>query len=217
MKTHLTFANRHKYKLPEEFQADDVRYAQDFAEHFISEYSKPGDVVFDPFMGYGTTLIAAENTERAGWGVEFDEKRCAYVRTLLKHPERALHGDSTKLTTLALPQLDLSLTSPPYMGKHHTENPFTSYTTEGAGYTQYLADLRSIYTQIKAMMKPGAHAIIEVSNLKHEDDILTTLAWDIARAVGEVLTFKGEIIITWEGGYAYGYDHSYVLVFKRTD
>ncbi len=217
MKTHLTFANRHKYKLPKEFQSDDVRYSQDFAEHFIGAYCQPGDVVLDPFMGYGTTLIAAENTGRAGWGVEFDEKRCAYARSLLKHPERALHGDSTKLSALALPQIDLCLTSPPYMGKHHTENPFTSYTTDGAGYAQYLFDLRSIYTEIKERMKPNAHAIIEVSNLKHEGGVLTTLAWDIAGAVGEVLAFTGEIIITWEGGYAYGYDHSYVLTFQSKD
>ena len=67
-------------------------------------------------------------------------------------------------------------------------------------------------------MKPNARAILEVANLKRPDQI-TTLAWDAASAIGEVLHFQGEIIIGWEGagGYGYGYDHSYCLLFSRHD
>lgn len=76
--------------------------------------------------------------------------------------------------------------------------------------------MKSIYRQVNARLKPSGHAVIEVSNLKHEDGSLTTLAWDIAREVSEVLRFVGEIVVTWENGYGYGYDHSYCLVFAKT-
>ncbi len=56
--------------------------------------------------------------------------------------------------------------------------------------------------------------VIEVANLKGPLGV-TTLAWDIAAVVGQVLTFEGEIVIAWELGYGYGYDHSYCLIFRN--
>lgn len=216
MKTYLQFKNVHERELPEQFSNDnDVRYSEDFVEYFIQEFSKQGDVVLDPFMGFGTTLVVAERMKRKGYGIEYDAARCAYVRSILKFPERAINGDSTKLLELDLRNFDLSLTSPPYMGRHHKENPFTSYTTDGAGYDAYLADLRNIYSQLATKMNPGAHAIIEVSNLKHDDAPVTTLAWDMAREIEKVMRFRGEIVITWEPTSGFGYDHSYALVFEK--
>ena len=119
------------------------------------------------------------------------------------------------LKSLQLPDFDFSMTSPPYMGKHHTENPFTAYTTQFSGYEQYLRDIAHIYSDIGERLKPGARAVIEVSNLKHENGQVTTLAWDIAHAVSKVLHFEGEVVVMWEDGYAYGYQHSYCLIFSK--
>jgi len=63
-------------------------------------------------------------------------------------------------------------------------------------------------------MKDGARAVLEVANLKGPGGV-TTVAWDIARAVSSVLTFEGEIVIGWDRPYGYGYDHSYCLVFRK--
>lgn len=101
------------------------------------------------------------------------------------------------------------------MGRHHKENPFTAYSTIGEGYGHYLETMRRLYQQLGAKLKPSGKAVIEVSNLKHEDGPLTTLAWDIAGEVSKVLRFDGEIIVGWEDGYNYGYDHSYCLVFAK--
>jgi len=38
----------------------------------IRDTSLPGDIVFDPFLGSGTTLIAAERTHRACYGIEIE-------------------------------------------------------------------------------------------------------------------------------------------------
>jgi DNA modification methylase len=215
VKTFLNLKNSHKRVLPPELAGDDVRYAEELVEHFLLEFTKEGDNVLDPFMGYGTTLLVAERLNRKGYGIEFDSNRWKYVQSILKFPERAIHGDSKDLKNLALPEFDFSITSPPYMGKHHKENPFTAYSTIGEGYEQYLRDIQDIYQQVKTRLKPGAHAIVEVSNLKHEDNLLTLLAWDIARAISEVLHFKGEIVVAWENGYGFGYDHSYCLMFQN--
>lgn len=45
-------------------------------EHAITASSKPGDIVADPFIGSGTTLIAAEQTQRVCYGMEIEPKYC---------------------------------------------------------------------------------------------------------------------------------------------
>lgn len=42
--------------------------------------SAPGDIVFDPFSGSGSTLIACEQTGRRCFGCELDAKYCDVIR-----------------------------------------------------------------------------------------------------------------------------------------
>jgi DNA modification methylase len=215
LKTFVCLKNEQQRTLPAEFRNDDVRYTDALVEHFINEFTAPGDVVFDPFCGFGTTMLVAERCGRDSYGIEYELKRCEYVRSLVKHPERVIHGDSTKLSQIEVPPFDLCITSPPYMGKDHTEDPLKAYSTTGTGYGDYLKTLQSIFAEVAAKLNPSGRAVIEVSNLKHEDGSITTLAWDIAHSLSEVMRFMGEVVVLWEPTYNYGYDHSYCLVFKK--
>jgi len=46
-------------------------------ERLVLIYSNPGDHIFDPFAGSGTTLKAAENCGRVSTGCEIESKYCA--------------------------------------------------------------------------------------------------------------------------------------------
>jgi DNA modification methylase len=57
-------------------------------EFFIKAFSDPGDLVFDPFTGSGTTLVAAAQLDRVGHGVEISP---AYCDVILRRLEEALN------------------------------------------------------------------------------------------------------------------------------
>ena len=50
-------------------------------EFFIQAFSDAGDIVFDPFLGSGTTLVAAEKNGRIGYGTEISPGYCDVIIT----------------------------------------------------------------------------------------------------------------------------------------
>jgi len=48
-------------------------------EFFIMAFSDRSDIVFDPFMGSGTTMIAAEKHQRAAYGTELSPAYCDII------------------------------------------------------------------------------------------------------------------------------------------
>jgi tRNA G10 N-methylase Trm11 len=212
VKTYLQLEHSQYEPLPSEFQHDDVRYPESLVRHFLQEYTRPGDLVFDPFAGFGTTLIAAQSLGRIGYGLELDPAKLAYARTRLQQPERLLQGDARRLLEYDLPLFTFSMTSPPFMTLDEIDDPLSDYRERGGGYRRYLDDLRSSYAALRQMMQPAGVVVLEVANLKIGGR-LTNLAWDIAEQISRVLHFDGEVVLCWDH-YGYGYDHSYCLVFS---
>jgi DNA modification methylase len=212
MRTTLRLKKQQHRKLPAEFQHQDLRYTEELVATFLRQYTRLGDSVLDPFAGSGTTLIVAEAMGRVPYGIEFDPQRAKYIRSLLQRPANLIHGDTRQLSSYQFPPIDFSITSPPYMSAHDVEDPLANYTQAGAGYAAYLGQLEQIYAAIHQLLAPGAHVVLEVSNLKDEGSV-TTLAWDVARAVSNVLRFEGEVVVEWDRPL-YGYDHCYFLVFR---
>jgi site-specific DNA-methyltransferase (adenine-specific) len=54
------------------------------AEKVIKYWTRPGEVVLDPFAGIGTTLYAAMKWSRKAWGIEISEQYCEIIRKRLQ-------------------------------------------------------------------------------------------------------------------------------------
>ena len=59
-------------------------YPEELAERLIRMFSFVGDTVLDPFMGTGSTTLAAKNCGRNSLGNEIDAEYLEYARSRIR-------------------------------------------------------------------------------------------------------------------------------------
>lgn len=178
---------------------DDLAFSESLVEAFLEEFTRPGDLVLDPFAGFGTTLVVAERMGRRALGLEILSDRVAFIRNRLSDPSSVIEADARQLHTLGLGAIDFVMTSPPYMTREsHPQNPFTGYRTLDGDYAAYLADLRGVFDAVAAILRPGGSVVVNVANLRGGGHEVTPLAWDVTAALSSVLQFEREIVLCWD-------------------
>ena len=92
------------------------------AEAAIQRYTAPGDMVLDPFVGVGDTLIACRNLARRGIGFEIYERFCSIIQDILSQStltpnieQQVYNTDCRNLCKYIEPDaIQMTFTSPPY-------------------------------------------------------------------------------------------------------
>lgn len=175
-----------------------VHFTESFATTVIEELTAPGDLVLDPFAGYGTTLVVAERLGRRGVGIELIADRVEQISPRTGPGTSVLLGDARNLADLVHDPVTLCLTSPPYLtANDHPEDPLQGYEIEAGDYDGYLAALGEVFAQVADLLVPGGHAVVNVANTT-EAGVFTPLAWDVARVVSRNLTLLGETYLAWD-------------------
>ena len=197
------------------YESAGVVYSEQLVERVLNDFTNRGDLVFDPFAGFGTTLMVARRMGRPSIGIELLPERAAFIRARLESvvdpgsrpvaSTSVIEHDSLDLAHVELPPIDFSLSSPPYMTQNdHPENPLDGYRSLGGDYERYLEDLARVYEQVSQLLVPDGVMVINVATLV-VDGHETPLANDLYDALSNVLTMdevievRGACTASWLG------------------
>lgn len=177
---------------------DDVHFCESLAETFIEDLTEPGDLVLDPFAGYGTTLVVADRLGRRCVGIELLDDRADVIRGRVSEDVQVLTGDAREVLALVPPDVALCLTSPPYMtASGHPQNPLTGYRTLDGDYERYVAELAEVFHRVSELLRPYGHVVVNVADPVGSDGT-TPLVRDLRSAVSEHLLLRETVDIQWD-------------------
>ena len=196
---------------------DDIHFTDALASSVIAHTTKPGDLVLDPFAGYGTTVAVAERMGRRGIGIELVPEHLEIARRRTGGTGTLILGDARELSHHVNAPVDLVLTSPPYMaGANHPQNPLTGYATDDGDYAVYLGELSAIFAQAAALLRPGGQIVVNVANVVATDGSVTPLATDLASVIDQHVPLLGITTLQWDEPPA-GLDGDCLLWFARPE
>lgn len=210
-------------KNPEEIKLKHpAMYPEQLAARLIKIYTKKNDMVLDPFAGIGSTLIAARNLERNGFGIELNPEYVEICKNRLLSQKvlsadtptpKILCGDSRiLLKKIASNSVDLCVNSPPYWDilnqKRTADNrKIRNYSDSDKDlgniedYERYLDGLRDIYSEIYRILKPDKRCCIVVMDIRKKDKFYP-LHIDITKTM-EKIGFELEEYVIWDRQHEY--------------
>jgi len=186
------------------------------AAHAISAFTAPGDLVFDPMCGSGTTLVEAIHLGRDAIGIDIEPRFTTLAQTnvALARSQGAagvaklVTGDATGLLDLvpasAIGRVGLVLTSPPYgrgthglvqvdgtrvRKRHHLYGDRERGNLAYAGWSRLLGGFTAILAASYQLLRPGGTVVITCRPVRRQRDDLIDLPSEllaVAQSVGLV-------------------------------
>lgn len=170
------------------------------AKKVVELFTHEGELVLDPFVGSGTTLVAAQDLNRNAVGFDLQEsyinlcsKRLSQKNLFNKTKQLAIQDDALNIPLYLNPNtVSLIWTSPPYANllnrkrknksrrdrkndqylkvEQYSQNPRDLGTMSLDNYTKAMGD---IYEALLPLLKPKGHCVINVPDMWWENQRIT--------------------------------------------
>lgn len=206
----------------------------------IRFFSKPGDLVLDPFVGVGSTLKASALEGRRGVGIELNPKYVELTRQRLSAEVRTptgsaeqviLQGDARELLRkLDGDSVDFVVTSPPYWNilhkedhkakqerkSHDLDTRYSNNDPRDLGniddYSEFLAELTLMLAECGRVLRNKKYMAVIVSDFRDKSRFVMFHA-DLATALApHKLELRGLKVLYQRHKriFPYGYPYAYV-------
>lgn len=219
------------YNHPAPFMIKDI-------EKLISLFTKKGMTVLDPFVGSGTTLIAAHRLGRRGIGIDLNEEyEQLYHQRLNDNIDECQYivGDSLKVLD-NIEMVDYIVTSPPYHNilrnnskgtRNNTGKNYRMSARDGVEYyseldndlgnfdkyEDFLTALKNIMSKAYICLRNKKYASIIISDFTVDKKEMCVQS-DVVRLMQDIgFSFVGTTILiqTVKPLYPFGYPYAYKI------
>ena len=213
-------------------------------EDFVKFFTKENQIVIDPFVGIGTTLVACDRLKRKGIGIDLNKKYVDISKA--RTNQLVINGNSLEIDHLlkshGIKKINFSISSPPYWDilnrstgsfrKNREKNSLDIQYSDNKNldlgnvhdYNDFIDNASLVYKKLFDFMDDMAYLVIIVKNIKKEGTCYP-LAWDLARRLGQLYVLKDEKIWCQDKiglapfGYPYSWTsnivHHYCLIFRK--
>lgn len=194
-------------------------------------------VILDPFMGSGSTLIGAQNKGHKAIGFEINKLYISMAKNRLENVYRSIfsgnsnyeiiNDSSENIDKYISPDtIDLTITSPPYWDilnrkrsadRKDIRNYSNSETDFGniENYEQFLSFLQLVFRKVHNVTKNGQYCIVIVMDIRKKSTFYPFHS-DLTKKMEEI-NFSLKDIIIWDRQKEYnnmrplGYPYSFIV------
>ncbi len=156
-------------------------------ERLIRCFTTQADaVVLDPFMGSGSTLVAARAAGKRGVGFDVYEEFVRLAEDRLRHDDQVaekIHAvvhntDARRLSSILPPEsVDFCVTSPPYwdiLTRRRSADGKGTRNYGGreddlgvvSGYDSFLDELQQVFAEVHKVLRPRKYCVVNVMDLR---------------------------------------------------
>lgn len=192
-----------------------AKYPEELVDEFVKFFTKENDLVFDPFLGVGSTIVSAERLNRRGAGIELNEEFFKVCQKRCSSNANIINGDSRiKIRQIKNESVDFIMTSPPYWNmlskkRGHSDSQHSEREKKGlqltysdslddlgniSDYDIFVNELVKLFNKCYKKLKNKKYMVVVIQNFRNDDGEYMTLAWDLTKKLQKTWKFCGEKI-----------------------
>jgi len=148
-------------------------WAPQIPRNLILKYTKEGDLVLDPMVGAGTTLIEAKLLNRDAIGIDINLQAIKLAKEALKFEvenkskQECNVGDVRKLEKIANDSIDLIATHPPYLNIiKYSEIPIQGDLSDIGNLSKFIAEFELAVKGFYRILKPDHYCAILIGDTR---------------------------------------------------
>jgi DNA modification methylase len=176
-------------------------FAPQIARNIIEMYSEPDEMVLDPMVGSGTTLIEAKLLHRNALGMDINPSAVEMSRQSLKFDfesdstQKAHVGDARNLKGVGNETVDLILTHPPYLDiVTYSDGKIAEDISNIGNVDKFCDEIEKVAFEAYRVLKPDRHCAILIGDTRKAKHYLPLSYFVLQRFLNVGFALKEEII-----------------------
>ncbi|MEM5793065.1 MAG: DNA methyltransferase [Candidatus Aenigmatarchaeota archaeon] len=153
-------------------------WAPEIPRNLILRYSNKGDLVLDPFVGSGTTLIECKLLGRKGIGIDINpdaiklaKKRLEFSK-LFEQPQELRIGDARDLNFIEDGSIDLICAHPPYADAIQYTNGIKGDLSLIKNVDDFIKEIEKVAKECYRVLKYGKFCCVLIGDIRRKKRVI---------------------------------------------